>query len=316
MKGKKGKLKNRKQETAVSQNISQAEDKALKLSAQYFGHEMLGIFNVKGNIREVFATELNYVEFKRLFQDFNYLMEDGSCSHFEFESDRISTDDLRRFRAYEAVTSYTYNKPVTTHVICSANVKNPLSHLKEGINEYHVNMIRLRDGDADEVFRRIEEKRAEDVTKADLLEVVLTPLMSGEMSMKDRISKGFKLLEKEDSQVSSEERNKMQAVLYLFALKFLTQKEVKELEGLHMTYFAKMMQDEGRTEGRKEGRKEGKLITLISQVVKKMNKGKNLNAIAEELEEEPDIIRKICDLVNAHGNESVEKLMELYQKAA
>ena len=47
--------------------ISQAEDRALKLSAQYFGTEMLQLFDVEGNIKDVFATELNYVEFQRLF---------------------------------------------------------------------------------------------------------------------------------------------------------------------------------------------------------------------------------------------------------
>ena len=38
----------------------------------------------------------------------------------------------------------------------------------------------------------------------------------------------------------------MQAILYLFALKFLGRNEVERMEDLRMTYFAKMMQEEGK----------------------------------------------------------------------
>lgn len=298
--------------TAVMQEISQAEDRAMKLSAQFFAAEMLRRFHVDGKVKEVFATELNYVEFKRLFQDFNYLMEDGSCCHFEFESDGISKDDLRRFRVYESVTSYTYRKPVTTYVVCSADVKHPISILKEGINEYRVNMIRLKDSDADRVFRQMEKKKAAEVTRDDLLDVVLTPLMSGETEMRERIRKGFGLLEQEYPCITDEDRNKMQAILYLFALKFLGRNEVERMEDLRMTYFAKMMQEEGFA----KGVNQGQVMNVISQVIKKVNKGKTLKVIAEELESEEDMIRRICDLVEEHKNKSLRELAELYLNAA
>ena len=287
--------------------ISQAEDRALKLSAQYFGTEMLQLFDVEGNIKEVFATELNYVEFQRLFQDFNYLMEDDSCCHFEFESDRIKKEDLRRFRAYEAVTSYTYHKPVITNVVCSATVKEPLCSLKEGINEYRVNMIRLKDGDADEVFRQMKEKETADVTKKDLLQVVLTPLMSGETKMKERISTGFHLLRKEYPSVTAEESKKMQAVLYLFALKFLGRKEVKEMGEIRMTYFAEMMQEEGRKEGRK--------ANLIKLIKKKIQNGKALDIIADEVEETVETICPVYDLIRENIDKSEKELLKLCSSA-
>ena len=295
----------------MAKEISQAEDRALKLSAQYFGTEMLQLFDVEGNIKEVFATELNYVEFQRLFQDFNYLMEDDSCCHFEFESDQVKVEDLRRFRAYEAVTSYTYHKPVITNVVCSAAVKEPLCCLKEGINEYRVNMIRLKDGDADEVFRQIKEKEASDVTKKERLQVVLTPLMSGGTEMKERISSGFHLLRKEYPSVTVEESKKMQAILYLFALKFLGRKEVEEMEEIRMTYFAEMMQEEGRKEGIKEGEKT-KLIKLIK---KKIRNGKALEIIADEVEETVEKIRPVYDLIRENSDKSEKELLKLCNSA-
>lgn len=42
--------------TAVMQEISQAEDRAMKLSAQFFAAEMLRRFHVDGKVKEVFAT--------------------------------------------------------------------------------------------------------------------------------------------------------------------------------------------------------------------------------------------------------------------
>lgn len=239
-------------------------------------------------------------------------MEDGSCCHFEFESDGISKDDLRRFRVYESVTSYTYRKPVTTYVVCSADVKHPISILKEGINEYRVNMIRLKDSDANRVFRQMEKKKAAEVTRDDLLDVVLTPLMSGETEMRERIRKGFGLLEQEYPCITDEDRNKMQAILYLFALKFLGRNEVERMEDLRMTYFAKMMQEEGFA----KGVNQGQVMNVISQIIKKVNKGKTLKVIAEELESEEDMIRRICDLVGEHKNKSLRELAELYLNAA
>lgn len=54
------------------------------------------------------------------------------------------------------------------------------------------------------------------------------------------------------------------------------------------------MQDEARIIGREEGREEGGLLKLISQVCRKMQKGKNADIIAEELEEELDMVETIC----------------------
>ncbi len=54
--------------------------------------------------------------------------------------------------------------------------------------------------------------------------------------------------------------------------------------------------EEGKAEGRVEGRVEGIEIKLITQIVKKLKKGKTTDRIAEELEEEPEVIERICDV--------------------
>ena len=40
-----------------------------------------------------------------MYEDFLYEMENGMYYHFEFESDSISEEDLKRFREYEVSTA-------------------------------------------------------------------------------------------------------------------------------------------------------------------------------------------------------------------
>lgn len=77
----------------------------------------------------------------------------------EFESDSIRIKDLRRFRVYEAHISFSYDVTVTTYVICSSDVKIIRSELQEGINTYRVQIIRMKDKDADVLIADLEEKQ-------------------------------------------------------------------------------------------------------------------------------------------------------------
>lgn len=51
---------------------------------------------------------------------------------------------------------------------------------------------------------------------------------------------------------------------------------------------------EGLEEGREEGREEGQYIQLIKMVCRKLQKGKNENTIADELDEDIGLITKVC----------------------
>lgn len=52
--------------------------------------------------------------------------------------------------------------------------------------------------------------------------------------------------------------------------------------------------ERGLEESREEGREEGLIKLLVMQVVKKLHKNKPVDTIADELEEEPEVIRRIC----------------------
>ena len=75
------------------------------------------------------------------------------------------------------------------------------------------------------------------------------------------------------------------------------------LEEFDVEKYERTMREDGRIEGREEGRVEGiqqgEEQKLIEQICRKVRKGKTLQIIAEELEEEESSVSKIYDMVLA-----------------
>ena len=185
-------------------------------------------------------------------------MENGELYHFEFESDRIRGSDLKRFREYEASTSRIFDMPVTTYVICSARVIEPLCELKEGINTYRVKVVMLRSQDADLMFRQLSQLPASEIRREDLFPVLISPLMSGEMPQRERVLRGIGYLKETYNGIEEEELDKMQAVLYALAIKFLDETELTEIkEAMIMTKLGQMLVDDGIKKGIAKGMEKG-----------------------------------------------------------
>ncbi len=68
--------------------------------------------------------------------------------------------------------------------------------------------------------------------------------------------------------------------------------EIKDREQMEVGL---MTMEERDRQIREDGVEEGKLQVLVEQVCKKLSKGKSLEQIADELEEEPAKIQQICD---------------------
>lgn len=66
--------------------------------------------------------------------------------------------------------------------------------------------------------------------------------------------------------------------------------------------------------GREEGRQDGESIKLITLIKKKCQKGKKLEKIAEELEEDVAEIRPIVETVQSHMEESAEEILDRLKK--
>lgn len=236
------------------------EDRALKAAAQFMGKELLPFLGVKCAIKRVAPTEQIYLQTEAFSEDFNYELLEGGLLHLEFESDVITKEDLRRFRVYEALLSYQYKTAVTTCVICTAAAKNIPNELKEGVNSYRVQIVRLKNWNADEIISALEVKqRNMSLEREELLRLILTPLMGGKMPQPERIRRSFQLLREEQKIRKTSELSQMQAVLYALAEKFLSVGEMQKIkEEIHMTRLGQMIFDDGLEEG------ENRVNRLIS----------------------------------------------------
>lgn len=235
------------------------EDRAMKAAAQFMGKELLPLLGVSTPIRRVAPTEQIYLSTEAFSEDFNYELVNGGLLHLEFESDSITKEDLRRFHVYEALLSYQYQTEVTTCVICTSKVKILQSRLQNGLNSYQVQIIRLKDWNADEIICSLEEKRqAAALTREELLKLILTPLMGGQMPQPERIRRSFHLLRGQQDIQERTDLLQMQAVLYALSEKFLDADELQDIkEEIHMTRLGQMIFEDGIQQGQERGLEQG-----------------------------------------------------------
>ena len=244
------------QEEKQKQNsANQIEDSAMKTMVCFFADEMLPYLGIQGKVKRIAPTEEIHMEIKRLYEDMNLVMEDGTWKHFEFQSTNGGITDLKRFRVYEAITSQQNKVAVVTYVLFSGKIKNPKYQFTEGINTYRVIPIVMQNKNADHIIKRLlkKQKKGRPISREDLVSLVLTPLMQGKIPIKDRIKNAFQILEKERC-MKDEESQKIQAVIYALAEKFLKYEEMDEIKGvINMTRLGQMLVNDGIAQGLTQG---------------------------------------------------------------
>ena len=277
------------------------EDRALKAAAQFFGRELLPLLGVREVIRGVAPTEQVRLEIRDFQEDFNFWMEKGYIYHLEFESDEIVLEDMRRFRCYEAVLSYNYGAEVITCVVCTGRKGKVTDRIKEGINVYRVRLLWLRDGDADQVLREAEERQAAGVLdRQSLVQLLLTPLMSGEMTRKERILRSLKMIRGEQEAVDEAEKRQMESVLYALAMKFLTKEELEEVwEVFRMTVLGEILVEHGKEIGIAEGRTQGIEAFILDNLEENIPRGRIIDKLIRRFslsrEEAERCYRRVLD---------------------
>lgn len=234
-------------EQKKKESVEQFEDTALKEAMTYFGEVLLPFLGVEEKVTAMLPTEEVRLELQKLYEDFNYATEDGKILHFEFQSSNEGLAGLKRFRLYEAATSRKYKKPVITYVLYSGKIKRPMTEFIEGINTYKIIPIIMTGKNADDVIKTIQNKRKP--SREDLISLLLTPLMSGTITIVERVKTSFAMIQKEQELLDKDDRQRMEAVLYALASKFLSVSELGEVkEGLRMTELGKMLKAEGKAE--------------------------------------------------------------------
>ena len=279
-------------------DLSHLEDLALKSAIDYFGDELIHWLGIQEKTVRSAPTEIVELETRHMYEDFLYEMENGNWYHFEFESDSLTIDDLKRFREYEASTARRINAPVITYVICSSKVKKIRSSISEGINTYRVRVIRLKDNDPGKILSQLEQKTAAGLQREDIIPLLLSPLMAEKPEQKNRIMDGIHILKETENSFSRSEVQKMKAILYAFAVKFLNNDDLTVVkEAIAMTKLGQMIWDDAIKEGERIGQEIGeqqaserysRLILILS----KEKKDNLIIKIASDPEYREEMYRK------------------------
>ena len=141
--------------------------------------------------------------------------------------------------------------------------------------------------DADKLLAKLEKKqnKRELITKKDLIPLILCPLMSGNSTQKDRINKVYRIIHN-TTEIEKTDASKIEAMLYAMADKFLDAIDLEKLkEEMTMTRLGQMIWEDGI--------EKGKVETLIRQIKIKLEKGKNVAEIADDLEESTETIKEL-----------------------
>lgn len=267
---------------------SKHEDAIMKMGFHYFRDTILKLLGIDHNYVDIGPTELVELTIHSLYMDFTFLTTSGTYVHIEFQTTDGGTKDLRRFHAYEAVLAHESGKNVITYVIYSGGVKKTKTELDCGAYTYRIMPIYMTSRDAEEVFRRLSEKKeqGEEFTERDYAELSLTPLMSSALSRKETLKEALLLAKTGDSVTAQ----KSIAILYALADKFLDNCDLDEIrEVTAMTRLGQMLYDDGFKKGEEKGFENGcqserQNMTKLTRILLEENRLEDLKRATEDKE--------------------------------
>lgn len=266
------------------------EDLIMKKAMDVFADEGLKFFGIDKKVKDSSSTEIVVLEAKNLHMDYTFLMEDDTYIHVEFQTTDKGKDDLRRFRAYEALLSFQTTKDVVTYVVYSNGIHNTNSILQTGINEYNIKAISMYDKDGDIVIQEVEAKLNNniEITKQELVALTFTPIMSGKLTKLERIIKSIRIVKK----INNDYRYDIESMLYAFADKFLDGKDLEKVkEEISMTKLGEMLVEDGIKKGKIEG-KEEQAIETARIAIKKGFSNELIAELTGLSDKEIEIIKK------------------------
>ena len=297
------------------------EDLIMKKAMDVFAEEGLKFFGINQKVKDSSSTEIVVLEALNLHMDYTFLMEDDTYIHFEFQTTNKGKNDLRRFRAYEALLSLQKEKDVTTYVVYSNNIKKAMSSLETGISKFNVKSIFMCEKNGDLIFEELEKKIDDNkkLTKQELISLAFTPIMGGKLSKTEKIIKSIKIIKSSDSDYKYD----IESMLYAFADKFLKGKDLQKVkEEISMTELGRMLMEDGFKKGKKEGleegiekgigkgEKKGKTDLLIKMLITKFR-----NVPDDYIENIKDLPEQVIEIIGMRLLEmkSIEEVKEYFK---
>ncbi|WP_458413803.1 hypothetical protein ACNQFZ_02600 [Schinkia sp. CFF1] len=214
-------------------------------------------------VKDVIQTNVPLIEVKDRGMDINFLLEDGTIAHIEFESDSLTEKDLIRFAYYDLALYEQRSQKIRRIVVFSSGVSpTTKNQLDIGSVKQQQDSIFLEyDFNGDEIFGKIKETimKGNPLTNIERLQIILLPMMKTNQStiskrayeltkfLQENIDDDFKhyiigaMVTVNYSHINEPEKAKILEVL----------KMAKPFEDLYKEFEMK-----GREEGKEEARKE------------------------------------------------------------
>lgn len=234
------------------------EDIIMKRAMDLFAEQAVGYFGESKKVIGPAPTELADIQILDRRMDYVFLMDDGTYSHFEFQTTDKKIMDLARFNLYDVLLYQETQKQVYTYVIYSGDIKDPLSEYQNGLSKYKVKTVCMADQDAEKILKNIENKlRAGQVlSDKEILDLIFIPIMGGELTQKDKINRAVAI----SQEYQMDRKEDVQGMMFAFAHKFLKGIELEDVKGaIMMTELGRMIKEEGIQEGMEKGVEKGKL---------------------------------------------------------
>ena len=200
-----------------------------KYTSGLFKNATLEFFGINtAKIKELINVELPVVEVGESSADFVFLLEDDKYLHFEFQNG-FSKNDLIRFAGYDIRLYARDGREIITVVIYSSDVKTADTNLKIGSLTYAPEKIMMSDYDGNAVYSTLEEKlkSEQDLTDADILNLILLPLMRNNIPKDELAKKSIKLA---NTIQNRNKRDTCTASVFAFSSNYLTNTQIDELQ--------------------------------------------------------------------------------------
>ena len=236
-----------------------------------------------GKVKELINPELPEIKVKGGGTDVVFLMEDESYLHIGFESGKDG-DDIIRHLDYDVRLIQRDGRTVNTIIVYTADVKTAPEVIQSDTLEYKPHIILMHDYDGNDIFTKLEAKlkAGQELTDADILNLIFLPLMRHTIPRQELVEKSIALA-KTISDVGK--RNACTAAAFAFASKYLDEAETaKILEVLKVTDLGTML-----------------VMDKLTEVARRLlQRGMSIGAIVEDTGLEESTVKRLLqeELIN------------------
>ncbi|MFE8696107.1 hypothetical protein ACFYKT_07050 [Cytobacillus sp. FJAT-53684] len=227
-------------------------------------------------VKDVIETNVPIIEVKDRGMDLNFLLEDGTIAHIEFESDTLKENDLTRFAHYDLQLYEQRKQKIRRIIIFSSGVSHTtLKQLDIGsVKQQHDCIFLEHDFNGDETFSKIKGKiiQGQTFTNREKLEILLLPMMKTTQSNSSK--RAYELTKTLEKYPQKEIAHYL--IGAMVAVNYSQIKEPEKAKILEVLEMAKPFEDlykKFELKGRQEGKREVALKLLI--------KGMDKETIAE-----------------------------------